>query len=406
MENVFFILVDGLSDLPKELTPLSKATKSEINSIVRKSFVAKFLPLNKEEWPKTGYASISQYANLSILGNDVKKLYIRRGPIEAIGSDLEYKNGWLAIRVDFGTVDENLIVKDRRAGREIFGIDAIVEDLNKMDFEIPFYIKRTYGHRGVLVFKEKLSDKITNSDPLEINKKVNIIEPLKKDKLSIKTAKILQNFLEKSYFLMKNHRINKERKERGFLEVNYLLTREAGNKLPKIKNFFKNFKFKNGVCIAENGVMKGTCKLAGFDCINVDEMGYENQLDFIFKKILEVRKKYQFIYAHIKGADEAAHDKDFNRKVKFIENFDKYIGFLLNNVNFEKSILIITTDHITDCNTGKHEFGYVPILIYGNGIKGNNRKDFSEKEVMKVKKVFRPKDLWNFIKNVSERYKI
>jgi 2,3-bisphosphoglycerate-independent phosphoglycerate mutase len=397
IENIFFILVDGLSDLPKEKTPLSQAAKPEINSIIRKSFLARFLPLNKEEWPKTGYASVSQYANISILGNDVKKLYIRRGPIEAIGSDLDYKNGWLAIRVDFGTVDENLIVKDRRAGREIFGIDIIVEDLNKMKFDIPFYIKRTYGHRGVLVFKKKLSDKISNSDPLEINKKVNTIEPLSKDKLSFKSAKIVQKFLEKAYDLMKEHKMNKEREKRGLPKVNYLLTREPGNKLPKIKNFFKYFGFKNGVCIAENGVMKGTCKLAGFETINVDEMDYENQIDFIFKKILNLRK-YQFIYAHIKGADEAAHDKNFEKKVKVIELIDKYIGFLLDNVNFEKSILIITTDHITDCETGKHEFGYVPILIYGNGIKGNNMKDFSEKEMMKVKKVFRPKDLWKFIK--------
>ncbi|MEM0480668.1 MAG: hypothetical protein QXQ14_00555 [Candidatus Aenigmatarchaeota archaeon] len=396
MENVIFILVDGLSDLPSNKTPLSEAVKTNINSIVRKSFVAKFLPLSKQEWPKEGYASVSQYANISILGNNPKKLYIRRGPIEAIGADYEYKDGWLAMRVDFGTVDENLIVKDRRAGREIFGIDAIVEDLNKMKFEIPFYIKRTYGHRGVLVFKEKLSDKITNSDPLEIGKKVNFVLP--KEKSAEKSAKIVQKFLEKAYYLMKNHWVNKERMKRGFLPVNYLLTREAGNKLPKLLNFFKKFKFKNGVCIAENGVMKGTCKLAGLEAITVEEMNYENQMDFIFKKILEVRKKYQFIYAHIKGADEAAHDKNFNKKVEVIEKLDEYIGFLLNNVNFENSVLIITGDHITDCNTGKHEFGYVPILIYGNGIKGNNLRDFSEKEVKKVKKVFRPKDLWNFIK--------
>jgi len=397
IENIFFILVDGLSDLPNKRTPLSEATKSEINSIVRKSLVAKFLPLSKEEWPKSGYASVSQYANLSILGNDVKRIYIKRGPVETIGSDLEYKEGWLAIRVDFGTVDENLVVIDRRAGREIFGIDVIVEDVNKMNFEVPFILKRTYGHRGVLIFKEKLSDKITDGDPLEINKKVCIVQPKEKSTIAIKTSKIVQKFLEKTHFLMKNHKINKERKRRGMLEVNYLLTREAGNRLPKVKNFFKMFNFENGVAIAENGVMKGTCKLAGFDCINVDEMDYENQMDFIFKKILEVRKKYQFIYAHIKGADEAAHDKNFEKKVKVIETLDKYIGFLLNNIDFKKSILIITSDHITDCSTGKHEFGYVPILIYGNGIKGNNRKDFSEKEIMKVKKVFRPKDLWNFI---------
>lgn len=400
LENIFFVLVDGLSDLTREKTPLREAIKPNISSILSKSIIAKFWPLTKDTWPKSGYASVSQYANFSILGYNVKKLYIKRGVVETIGSDLEYKNGWLAIRVDFGCVDRNLIVIDRRVGRNIYGIDKLVEDFNKIDFEIPFIFKRTYGHRGVIVFKEKLSDEITNSDPLENNKKVNFILPTSKNSLAKKTANIVQKFLEKFYFFAKNHEINKKRKEMGLLEVNYLLTREAGNKLPKIQNFFRKWKFKNGVVISENGVIKGSCKIVGFDSINVEEMELENQMDFIFKKALEVRKKYQIVYMHIKGADEAAHDKNCEKKKEVIELIDKYIGYLLNNVNFENSALIITGDHITDCNTGKHEIGYVPILIYSEKIKTRKNKNFSEIDAKNSKKEFYPKDLWNFLKKL------
>jgi len=400
LDNIFFILVDGLGDLVRERTPLREAIKPNISSILSKSIVAKFLPLNKNSWPKSGYASVSQYANLSILGYNVKKLYIKRGVIEAIGSDLEYKNGWLAIRVDFGTVDNNLIVIDRRAQRNMFGVDKLVEDFNKIKFDVPFVLKRTYGHRGVLILKEKLSDEITNSDPLEVGKRVNIIMPTSKKPSAKKSAQLVQKILERFYFFAKNHKINEERKKRGLLEVNYLLTREAGNKLPKLQNFFKKFKFKNGVVIAENGVIKGTCKLAGFDTINVEEMELENQMEFIFRKAIEARKKYQIVYMHVKGADEAGHDKNCERKKEVIEMLDKYIGFLLNNVNFENSALVITGDHITDCNTGKHEFGYVPILIYSEKIKKGNAKNFSEIDAMKSRKEFKPKDLWNFLKKL------
>jgi len=400
LDNIFFILVDGLSDLPREKTPLKEAIKPNISSILSKSIVAKFWPLTKDTWPKSGYASVSQYANFSILGYNVKKLKIKRGVIEAMGSDLKYKNGWLAIRVDFGCVDNNLIVIDRRAQRNIFGIDKLVEDFNKLQFEIPFELKRTYGHRGVLILKKKLSDEITNSDPLENGKKVNFVLPTSKKPLAKKSAQIVQKILEKFYSFAKNHEINKERKEKGLLEVNYLLTREAGNKLPKVPNFFKKFKLKNGVVIAENGVIKGSCKLAGFDAINVEEMEFENQLDFIFKKALEVRKKYQIVYMHIKGADEAAHDKNCEKKREVIETIDRYVGFLLNNVNFENSALIITGDHITDCISGNHEFGFVPILIYSEKIKKGNARNFSEIDAKKSKKEFKPKYLWKFLKKL------
>ncbi|MEM5873138.1 MAG: hypothetical protein QXV63_02830, partial [Candidatus Aenigmatarchaeota archaeon] len=196
------------------------------------------------------------------------------------------------------------------------------------------------------------------------------------------------------------HEINKKRREMGLLEVNYLLTREAGNKLPRISNFFKRYRFRNGIVISENGVIKGSCKIAGFDSLTVEEMELENQFKFIFEKALELRKKYQIIYMHIKGADEAAHDKNCEKKKNIIEKIDEYIGYLLNNVNFENSALIITGDHITDCITGKHEYGFVPILIYSEKIRGTKAKNFSEIDAYKSKKEFRPKNLWSFLKKL------
>ncbi|MEM5882052.1 MAG: hypothetical protein QXS69_01130 [Candidatus Aenigmatarchaeota archaeon] len=400
LENIFFVLVDGLSDLPREKTPLREAIKPNISSILSKSIVAKFWPLTKNNWPKSGYASVSQYANFSILGYNVKNLYAKRGVIEALGSDLDYKNGWLAIRVDFGCVDNRLVVIDRRVGRNVYGLDKLIEDFNKIDFDVPFVLKRTYGHRGVLILKEKLSDEITDSDPLENNKKINFILPTSKKNSAKKSAEIVQKLLEKFYFFAKKHEINRKRKEMGLLEANYLLTREPGNKLPKVQNFFKKWKFKNGVVISENGVIKGSCKVSGFDCITVEEMEFENQISFIFEKALEAKRKYQIVYMHIKGADEAAHDKDFKKKKSIIEAIDEKIGYLLNNVDFEKSALILTGDHITDCITGKHEFGFVPLLIYNEKIKDGKAKNFSEIDAKKSKKEFYPKDMWNFVKKL------
>ena len=87
---------------------------------------------------------------------------------------------------------------------------------------------------------------------------------------------------------------------------------------------------KQAVCIAENGVIKATCMLAGFSAITVPELTAEATLDFIFDNIESALTEYDFVYAHIKGADEAAHDGDFERKRRVIEEIDKKLESFKN----------------------------------------------------------------------------
>jgi len=57
---------------------------------------------------------------------------------------------------------------------------------------------------------------------------------------------------------------------------------------------------------------------------------------------------------------------------------------------------VITSDHITSCKTRKHEWGPVPILVYG---KGKDRvKKFDELSVKKGKLgLIKGKKLWRFV---------
>ena len=388
MNKTIFFLIDGLADKPRGDTPLKLAAKPRINKLLPYSFLAKFYPLTKQEWPESGYASVSQYANLGILNYSVKNLYLKRGPIEAIGSDIEFRNNWLATRVDFGTTDKNLKVIDRRAGRNTWGLNEIVNDLNKIKLDVEFALKHTYKHRGVLILKQKLSDKISNSDPLKTGKKALKIQPLATDKLSKQTAEIVQKFLEISNKQLNKHQINIKRIKKGLLPINYLLTREAGNKLPKLRKFSNK-----ALVIAENGAIKGTCKLAGFHTLTVQEIELNGQMDFIFDAIQKKAAKYNLIYVHIKGADEAAHDKNCVQKKQIIEIFDKYLGNFIEKFGIDNFSYVITGDHITDCKTGKHEFGAVPILFIGKNNTTNNPKEFSEISAQK-----QISNIWNFIK--------
>jgi len=392
MAKVIFFLIDGLGD-PGIKTPLKLAEKPNINKLLKNSFLGSFEIFEKKEWPKRGFASLTGLANLKILGYKIRG--IKRGPLEAIGSDIDFENNQLALRVDFGTVDENLKVIDRRAGRNIFGLNELSKAIQEILFDIPFHFHRTYGHRGVLIFKEKLSPHISDSDPLEKNKKVKKIKALKKDPLTKKTARLVQKFLDQVHYVLENHPINKKRAEKKILKANYLLTREAGNNLPKLENFFKKYNLKNGLVIAENGVVKGGCKLAGFETLTLPEIeDLKKRYNFYQKGIFENFSKYDLIYIHLKEADEASHDRNFEKKKEFFEFFDSWFDRIYKK--FPQVKYIITGDHLTSTKTGKHTFGDLPILIINHWEK-NSPKEFSEIEAKKKKIKLKPKNLWREI---------
>lgn len=391
-KKVIFIVIDGMADLPiGGKTPLSEAYTPNLDSLARNGLTGEILPLEKKYWSELRRASVSHLAVLSLFGYTPGRYYLRRGPLEVVGSDVPYTQGHLALRCNFVTVDEEMRVIDRRVGRNSFGLDELSRSINlHVKIGEKFVFKRTYEHRAFLLIQANLSDKITDSDPYSNWEKVKKVEPLTKE--AERSAKLVQTFLDKAKEIIEYDPANEKRIKKGLSPANCIVTREAGNKLPRIKSFLKKHKIEKGVCIAENGCVKGIGLLIGLDGITVPEMKFEPTLRFIFNTIKDSLVENDLVFAHIKGPDEPAHDGDFYKKSMFLEKIDTFFEKLLD---FE-GILIVTCDHITSCKTKKHEFGYVPLLIHG---KGKDRiRSFNEMSVKKGKlKKFNGKKLWRFV---------
>ena len=170
-----------------------------------------------------------------------------------------------------------------------------------------------------------------------------------------------------------------------------MLVREPGNELFALPNFSRKWK-RSCVCLAENGVMKATCLLAGFDTITIPELPFEETLKFVFCRIEECLAAYDFIYVHLKEFDKHAHDGNFEAKARAIEAFDSWLGKLRS---FE-GILIVTCDHITSCLHRSHLPGKVPLLVYGKEM--DRVKRFDELSVQKGSlKNFTPLKLWKYV---------
>ena len=85
------------------------------------------------------------------------------------------------------------------------------------------------------------------------------------------------------------------------------------------------------------------------------------------------------IYVHLKGPDEFGHDGDAIGKMKNIEEIDeRFFGTLLENIDTEKVVVMISADHSTPCINKGHSDDPVPLLISGNKIKNDGSQRFTE----------------------------
>ena len=90
------------------------------------------------------------------------------------------------------------------------------------------------------------------------------------------------------------------------------------------------------------------------------------------------------IYVHLKGPDEFGHDGDAVGKMKNIEEIDKrFFGTLLENIDMENVIVVISADHSTPCINKGHSDDPVPLLVSGNKIKSDETERFTENESKK-----------------------
>ncbi len=402
MKKILYIILDGLGDLPlKELgnkTPLEAAVTPNMDRLTQSGKLGIVYPVGK------GIAPESDIAVISLLGYDAHKYYTGRGPLESFAEGLSVNDGDVAFRVNFATVAEDgKTIKDRRVGRNLTTEEAVAlarEINSKVTLSsATFEFKSTIGHRGILVIRgmhQKLSGWITNTDPAygregvfgvakeKFENTVSVSEPMpgyENDLAAKEATKLLNEFTEKSIKVLNEAAINKKRISEGKMPGNLILSRDAGDHLPKFPSIASVFNLKFGSFV-QMPVEKGIALLTGIDIIDVPQSTGHLDVDYpVWAKIaLDSIQKYDGIYVHIKGPDEPAHDGDFQKKKESIEAIDKYFfPSLLSKLDLVNTIIAITADHSTVCAVKAHTSDPVPLLVCGGNIKSDGSMSFSEK---------------------------
>ena len=376
-----------MADRPiKELnwkTPLEAARKPSLNQIAKMGVCGIMDPI------APGIPPGSDTATLALLGYDVLKVYSGRGALEAIGSGINVSPSDVAFRCNFATVNENLVVLDRRAGR-IANEDAakLAESLQKIRLEKPsvkFLFKNTIQHRAALVIRgrPKLSTAVSDSDPEKVGEKVLEIKPLDGSPEARLTAKILNELMHKFYKVLRGHPLNKKRARRELPQANIILCRGAGT-IPNIKTLPELYGI-NAVCIAATSLIRGVCKVAGMKLVDVKGTTGTPQTNFLAKakSTVQTLKTCDFVLLHVKATDVASHDGNIKQKVELIEKIDHMIGYVLNNIDLDSTYLAVTADHTTSSITQNHEGDPVPLAITGPYVRRDDVEEFNERSCAK-----------------------
>jgi len=406
MKKLIMVVLDGAADVPNKSignkTAFEAAYRPNLDNLARKGVngVVKVLPIPPE----------SDEAVISLLGYDIFKVYTGRGPLEAIGGGIPFKEGDLAVRCNFAII-ENGAVKDVRIK------DMTTEEAKQLEEAInsfvtltgaTFTFKSTVAYRGILTIQSnnKLSSKITNTHPEYATKYFEPVwdrsqssfgvpfsealvgadmtlkesRPTDMTKEAAFSAKLVNEFIEKSRAVLYKNPVNLRRMAEGLQSANIILTRNAGTSPPRLFNMRTVYDM-NWLCMADMPVERGIGISAGMQVMPLPEPSGNIQKDMSIRvlALLKNLNLYDAFYVHLKGPDIFAHNEDINGKVRAIEEIDKYFfGPLLANMDLNNTIIAVTCDHTTSSEIGLHTDDPVPLTISGGGIVGDGTSMFSE----------------------------
>ena len=328
--------------------------------------------------------------------------YAGRGVIEAIGVGIDFKDGDLALRGNYSTLNENEVITDRRAGRHIEKEDAegIAKELEeKIQFSIPdtqVVVAPTIGHRVTVRIRapsKKLSSRITNTDPaysniggmgvakdVGDNLKVEKCLPLEDIEDAKITSNLVNEFSEQSIQIMKNSDINKKRNEQNKKQLSCILLRDAGNKYPDIPPINEEHEMKFS-CIVDMPVELGISEVLKMKAFEAGGLTDYEEKARVAAKAMET---HNAIYVHLKGPDEFGHDGDAIGKMKNIEEIDqRFFKTLVENIDSNNVAIIISADHSTPCINKGHSDDPVPVVVSADFIKNDGTTRMTEDQAKK-----------------------
>ncbi len=389
------VIIDGLSDsLVEEGSPLEVANKPNMDEIASLGSTGrmKIMPFPVEP----------DVAFLSIMGNNPFKYYTGRGPLEAIGMNLKFEDGDLAMRCDFVKLEDDELVGPYTTLKidEAKSIGEVIDRYLTVKGTFITSAFDMYGGAIVIKSNRLLSNTISNPNPfykIEFinmewkrngsswftpityyvnppNKKLLKSFPKMNDQASIFSSNVVNRFVEETRkFLEKNPVNAKEEK------VSAILPRDGGIKIPRLKTFESKVgaivdeAYERGIIHLMNGrILPSPSKSK--DLINY----YKTRALLTISNMY----KYETLIVTLKGPEYFSMMMNREEKIKTIEKIDEYFfGTLLNEFNINQNIISIVSMRTFSSKFGIPTSDPVPFVISGIEFKPDGINTFDESSV-------------------------
>ena len=393
-----YVLLDGVGDLPHPdlggRTPLESAETPSMDALARNGAQGRVVSVGK------GIAPESDIAVFNMLGYKFAHAdYVGRGVIEAVGVGVDFRDGDLALRGNYATLDDGGAIVDRRAGRHIergdaAGIAREIED--KISFSRPgtsVVVAPTVGHRVTVRIRSEgddLSPKITNTDPAYSNiggmgvakavgdyMRMERCLPLEEGGGARLAADLVNEFSEQSVRIMRGSGINARRGAESKKALSCILLRDAGNRHPDVVPINRKYSM-NFSCIVDMPVEVGISRVLDMRAFEAGGLtDYEEKA----RVAADAMETQNAIYVHLKGPDEFGHDGDAAGKKGNIEEIDRrFFGTLLDRIDTGRVAVVVSADHSTPCISKGHSDDPVPLLVSGDMVRNDGTSRVSEAE--------------------------
>lgn len=354
--KIVLLVIDGLGGLPVQgKTELETAQTHNLDRLAMKGCCGLTDPVFMGITPGSGPA------HLALFGYDPIKHQLGRGILEALGSDVEVRQGDLVARGNFATLKNGLIV-DRRAGRiPTSECERLCGILNKTlagqrDPETTLFPGKE--HRFVARFRTAgLADALTDADPQKDHKPPVPTKPLAPE--AAKAAEVINRFLDDVVKILKDETVANAALLRGF---------SVPPSIPQMQDLYK----LKPAAIANYPMYKGLAKLIGMTTYNV---GPETK--DLFDTLEAHYKEHDFFFIHFKKTDAAGEDGNFEAKVRAIEEIDAFIPRL---DALKPDVFVITSDHSTPSLMKGHSFHPNPFLLVSPTALPDEIGVFTERE--------------------------
>jgi 2,3-bisphosphoglycerate-independent phosphoglycerate mutase len=400
-DSLLYVCLDGLGDDPHpaldDRTPLEAAATPNLDALAQRGRTGSVVTVGP------GIAPESDIGVFGILGYDPNEEHPGRGVLEAIGSDMDFADGDLAYRINFATCRWPEII-DRRAGRSLTSEEAhaLANEVNR-ELVLPgasFELRATIEHRGALVIKPTdgvLSSDVTNTDPAyrregTLGVALETFEPVVATATALedtdearRAAELTNAFVEGAVRVLDASTVNAARRAAGKLPANLILTRDAGDHLPRLEPIRDRFGWAWG-CFVEMPVERGISMALGMHAVDaprLDPAGFGGAAEEAYAVWADLAAQaldgFQALYVHIKGPDIPAHDGRAEDKRDVIEAIDRaFFGEVIPRLDLGRTVVGVLADHATSCVRKAHTADPVPLLLAGGVITPDGSPSYGE----------------------------